>query len=77
MENQTFDLRNIRRYLDFPLKIETIGFRPKNNWVHRHNRITQYFLCFILKREMMPETGRLLLKKVNTTSWWPSAGMGP
>ena len=53
MENQTFDLRNIRRYLDFPLKIETIGFRPKNNWVHRHNRITQYFLCFILKSEKL------------------------
>ncbi len=51
MENQTFDLRNIRRYLDFPLKIETIGFRPKNNWVHRHNRITEYYLCFVLKRE--------------------------
>ena len=51
MENQTFDLRNIRRYLDFPLKIETIGYRPKNNWVHRHNRITQYFLCFVMKRE--------------------------
>ena len=53
MENQTYDLRKIRRYLDFPLKIETIGFRPKNNWVHRHNRITQYFLCFILKREKL------------------------
>jgi len=51
MENQTYDLRKIRRYLDFPLKIETIGFRPKNNWVHRHNRITQYFLCFVMKRE--------------------------
>ena len=53
MENQTFDLRNIRRYLDFPLKIETIGFRPKNNWIHRHNRITQYYLCFILKSEKL------------------------
>ena len=53
MENQTFDLRNIRRYLDFPLKIETIGYRPKNKWVHRHNRITQYFLCFILKSEKL------------------------
>ena len=51
MENMTFDLRNIRRYLDFPLKIETIGFRPKNEWVHRHNRITRYYLCFVLKRE--------------------------
>ena len=51
MENQTFDLRNIRRYLDFPLKIETIGYRPKNNWVHRRNRITQYYLCFVMKRE--------------------------
>ena len=51
MENQTFDLRNIRRYLNFPLKIETIGFRPKNNWVHRHNRITEYYLSFVLKRE--------------------------
>ncbi|MBO4649370.1 MAG: helix-turn-helix transcriptional regulator [Lentisphaeria bacterium] len=51
MENQTFDLRNVRRYLDFPLKIGTIGFRPKNNWVHRQNRITQYYLCFVLKSE--------------------------
>ena len=51
MENQTFDLRNIHRYLDFPLKIETIGYRPKNNWVHRQNRITQYYLCFVLKSE--------------------------
>ena len=53
MENQTFDLRKIRRYLDFPLKIETIGFRPKNNWVHRHNRITQYYLCFVMKSEKL------------------------
>ena len=53
MENQTFEVRNIRRYLDFPLKIETIGFRPKNNWVHRHNRITQYFLCFVMKSEKL------------------------
>ena len=51
MENQTFDLRNVRRYLDFPLKIETIGYRPKNNWVHRRNWITQYYLCFVLKSE--------------------------
>lgn len=53
MENQTFDLKNIRRYLDFPLKIETIGFRPKNNWVHRRNRITHYYLCFVLKKEKL------------------------
>lgn len=51
MDNQTFDLRNIRRYLDFPLKIRTIGYRPKNNWVHRQNRITGFFLCFVLKSE--------------------------
>ncbi len=51
MENQTFDLRNIHRYLDFPLKIKTIGYRPKNNWVHHQNIITQYYLCFVFKCE--------------------------
>ena len=55
MENTSFDLKNIRRYLDFPLKIETIGYYPKNNWVHRHNRVSRYFLCFVLNEES-PET---------------------
>ena len=55
MENRTFVLRNIRRYLDFPMPIDTIGFRPKNTWIHRHQRIRHYFLCFVLKNEI-PES---------------------
>ena len=51
MENQTFNLQNIRRYLDFPLKIQTIGFRPKHNWVHQNNRLTSFFLSFVLHQE--------------------------
>ena len=51
MQNRTFDLRNIRRHLDFPLKIQTIGFRPNNEWVHRNNRLTLIYLSFILKQE--------------------------
>lgn len=51
MPDLTLDLKNIRRYLDFPLKIETIGFRPTNTWVHRHHRLRRFFLCFVLKAE--------------------------
>ena len=51
MENQSFYLSGIRRMLDFPLKIETIGLRPQNTWVHRQNRVNQYFLCFVLKMD--------------------------
>lgn len=51
LENQTFNLQNIRRYLDFPLKIQTIGFRPKNNWVHQNNRLISFFLSFVLHQE--------------------------
>lgn len=51
MENQTFYLQNIRRYLNFPLKIQTIGFRPKNNWVHHNHRLTTFFLDFVFHQE--------------------------
>ena len=51
MPDLTLDLKNIRRYLDFPLKIETIGFRPRNTWMHHHHRLRRFFLCFVLKAE--------------------------
>lgn len=51
MENRSFDLRNVRRYLDLPLKIATIGHRPKNNWIHHNNKIERYYLSFVFKME--------------------------
>lgn len=51
MENKSFDLRNVRRYLDFPLKIATVSRRPQNNWVHHNHKIERYYLTFVLKME--------------------------
>lgn len=45
------ELNEIRRYLNFPLKISHVALRKHNTWVHRNNRTVNIFLCFVFAQE--------------------------
>ena len=77
MNNLTLDLRNIRRYLDFPLKISTIGFRPKNDKIHQHHLITKYFLCFVLNEEKAAGISSTEDRKIRLTDPLPHMALVP
>ncbi len=46
MENRNYDLRFIRRLLEFPLKVDGVAVRPRNDYVLKNARLSSFFITF-------------------------------
>ncbi len=46
-----YNLENVRRYLNFPLRVFSVADRERNTYCLRNERIQYLFLSFVLKQE--------------------------
>ena len=50
-ERADCNLKNVKRFLNFPLKLTDISIRPENAWKHVKNRPQSILLTFVLDQE--------------------------
>ncbi len=51
MANNTYDLKDCSRFLDFPLPVSLVARRSSNRFRHSGNKLTMIHLCFVLAEE--------------------------
>ncbi len=51
VEREDYKLQSIRRFLNFPLKLNEISIRPENAWKHMKNWTQSILLTFVLDQE--------------------------
>lgn len=50
-ERVDYSLQNVKRFLNFPLKLNAVSICPENAWTHEKARIQSIILTFVLDQE--------------------------